>query len=119
MCTREDRMKAVSLYLYLKWGRNSAAVRRELGHPSEGALRLWVEEFEVTGLLHDRYSHREPRCSEEQKQAAAEHYLEHGGNLQGSIRALGTPAKAPSGNGLIRQCQIGRDYTPEGYLGPR
>ncbi len=92
MYTLEERMKAVELYL--KWGRNSAAVRRELGYPSKKALRLWVKEYESTGSLHDGYRPRKPRYSEEQKQAAVKHYLEHGRNLQRSIRALGYPNKA-------------------------
>ncbi len=46
MYTLEERMKAVELYL--KWGRDSAAVRRELGYPSRKALRLWVNEYETT-----------------------------------------------------------------------
>ena len=54
--TLEERMKAVELYL--KWGRNSAAVRRELGYPSKKALRLWVKEYESTGSLHDGYRPR-------------------------------------------------------------
>ena len=56
MYTLEERMKAVELYL--KWGRNSAAVRRELGYPSKKALRLWVKEYESTGSLHDGYRPR-------------------------------------------------------------
>lgn len=92
MYTLEERMKAISLYF--KWGRNSAAVRRELGYPSKKALKLWVKEYESTGSLHDRYRPRRPKYSEEQKQAAVQYYLEHGRNLQRSIRALGYPHKA-------------------------
>jgi len=91
--TLEERMKAVQLYL--KWGRDSAAVRRELGYPCRKALRLWVKEYETTGSLHNGYRTRKPRYSEEQKQAANKYYLEHGRNLQRSIRALGYPNKAP------------------------
>ncbi|MGI6662176.1 MAG: DNA alkylation repair protein [Bacillota bacterium] len=40
------------------------------------------------------YRTRKPRYSEEQKQAAIKYYLEHGRNLQRSIRALGYPNKA-------------------------
>ncbi len=93
MYTLEERMKAVQLYL--KWGRDSAAVRRELGYPCRKALRLWVKEYETTGSLHNGYRTRKPRYSEEQKQAANKYYLEHGRNLQRSIRALGYPNKAP------------------------
>lgn len=91
MYTLEDRMKAISLYL--KWGRNSAAVRRELSYPSKKALRLWVKEYEIAGSLHDEYHPRKPKYSVEQKQAAVKHYLEHGRNLRQSMRTLGYPNK--------------------------
>jgi putative transposase len=90
--TLEERMKAVSLYF--KRGRNSPAVRRKLGYPSKKALKLWVKEYESTGALHDRYRPRKPKYSEEQKQAAVRYYLEHGRNLQRTIRAMGYPNKA-------------------------
>lgn len=89
MYTLAERMKAVELYL--KYGRSSAAVRRELGYPSKRALRQWVEEFESTGELHAGYRARPPRYSDQQKQAAVDHYLQHGRNLQRTVNALGYP----------------------------
>jgi putative transposase len=60
--TLEERKKAVELYL--KWGRNSAAVRRELGYPSKKALKLWVKEYESSGTLHEKYRPRKPKYPE-------------------------------------------------------
>jgi len=84
----EDRTKAVELYF--KYGGASAAVRRELGYPSKGALKLWVREYKSTGALHEEYRRR-PRYSKEQKQVAVDYYLEHGRSLRRSIDALGYP----------------------------
>lgn len=89
MYTLEDRMRAVNLYL--KYGGNSAAVRRELGYPTKNALKQWVKEYETTGVLHDGYRTRTPKYSKEQKQAAVDYYLEHGRSLRRSIQALGYP----------------------------
>lgn len=89
MYTYEDRMKAVTLYL--KYDRNSAAVRRELGYPSSKALRLWVKKYETTGRLHAEFRTRTPRYSPEQKQAAIDYYLQHGRSISRCVRALGCP----------------------------
>ena len=91
MYSLEDRLKAV--HLYLKYHRKAAAVIRELGYPSRKALKQWVTEYEATGTLHDGYRVREPKYSDEQKRAAIEYYLEHGRNLQATIRALGYPSR--------------------------
>lgn len=89
MYTLADRMKAVNLYL--KYDRNAAAVRRELGYPSKRSLRQWVDEFAVDGSLHAGYRSRPPKYSPAQKQAAVNYYLEHGRSLVGVIRALSYP----------------------------
>ncbi|MGE5507849.1 MAG: IS3 family transposase, partial [Chitinophagales bacterium] len=91
MYTHADQMKAVKLYL--KYNRSSASVRRELGYPSKGALKQWVDEFETTGSLHVGYRVRPPRYSGQQKQAAVDHYLQHGRNLQRTVNALGYPSR--------------------------
>lgn len=87
--TLQDRLKAVRLYL--KYDRNSAAVRRELGYPSRGALKQWVVEYEATGTLHDGYRARPPKYSNEQKRTAVNYYLEHGHSQRRTIKALGYP----------------------------
>ncbi len=40
MYSREERMKAIELYI--KYDKNIAAVIRELGYPNRGALPRWV-----------------------------------------------------------------------------
>ena len=92
MYSREERMRAV--LLYLKYDRSSAAVRRELGYPSEAALREWVAEYEASGDLHERYRYRgrRPKYSEEQRLVAVNYCLEHGLNVRETVRALGYPS---------------------------
>lgn len=52
-----------------------------------------MEEFETTGALHAGYRARPPRYSDQQKQAAVDHYLQHGRSLQRTINALGYPIR--------------------------
>ena len=117
MHTLEDRMRAINLYF--KYGRSSAAVRRELGYPSKGALRLWVKEYESSGVLHDGYRGRPPKHSKEQKQTAVDYYLQHGRNLRRTIRALGYPNRETLGQWLDeaipdrRGLRTGRSLRPK------
>jgi len=90
MYSREKRMEAVELYI--KYGKSAAAVIRELGYPDRKTLRMWyrkhIEEHK-TGVLHRNI--RTPKFTEEQKQAAVRHYLDHGLSYSKTSRALGYP----------------------------
>ena len=93
MYSREERMKAISLYI--KYDRCAADVVRELGYPDRKSLRAWYRAYlreQETGVLWQGYSRR-PKYTDEQKAAAITHYLEHGRNLSRTIRALGYPSK--------------------------
>ncbi|MEQ8200680.1 MAG: IS3 family transposase [Syntrophomonadaceae bacterium] len=93
MYSREERMKAIELYI--KYDKCIADVVHELGYPCRQLLPRWykayLNELE-TGVLWDRYT-RSPKYSPEQKKAAVEHYLEHGRNLSRTVRLLGYPTK--------------------------
>jgi len=89
MHTREDRMRAVQLYL--KYGGSSAAVRRELGYPTQNALKQWAREYQATGALHAGYRGRPPQYWHKQQQAAVDYYREPGRSLRRSIQALRCP----------------------------
>ncbi|HBL49926.1 MAG TPA: IS3 family transposase [Firmicutes bacterium] len=93
MYSREDRMKAIELYI--KYDKSIAAVVQELGYPSRGLLPRWYKAYlkeQETGVLWERYS-RCPKFSPGQKIAAVEHYLEHGRNLSRTVKSLGYPSK--------------------------
>lgn len=93
MYSREKRMKAVELYI--KYDKSAADTIRELGYPNRQTLRSWYRmylEEQETGILHDRYI-RAPKFTEEQKQTAVRHYLEHGRSFQRTVRVLGYPSR--------------------------
>lgn len=89
--SREQRGRAVDLYV--KYERCAADVIHELGYPSKGALLSWYAdrlEEERTGVPSGR-GERYRRYSDEQKQAAVDHYLEYGRRLSRTMRMLGYP----------------------------
>ncbi|NLB82684.1 MAG: IS3 family transposase [Synergistaceae bacterium] len=91
MYSKEKRMKAVELYI--KYSKSTADTIRELGYPCRTTLRSWHKLYlreRETGVIHDRYK-RTPKFTEEQKQAAVCHYLDHGCNYSRTSRALGYP----------------------------
>jgi len=83
-------MRAVKLYI--QYDCSAAATTRELGYPSRKGLYRWYQEYKESGDLHSSFpSH--PMFSDEQKQSAVNYYLEHGGNLSRTVRALGYPSR--------------------------
>ncbi|WP_460902708.1 IS3 family transposase, partial [Paraburkholderia jirisanensis] len=92
MYSYADRIRAVRLYI--KLGRRVAATIRQLGYPTKNALKSWHREFELRLDLPAGYARSKPRYSQEQKQLAVEHYLEHGRCISATLRALGYPGRA-------------------------
>ena len=89
--SREQRGRAVDLYV--KYERCAADVIHELSYPSKGALLSWYAdrlEEERTGVPSGR-GERYRRYTDEQKQAAVDHYLEYGRRLSRTMRMLGYP----------------------------
>lgn len=74
MFSLEDRTGAIELYV--KYGKTAAPVIRELGHPCRATLVVWYREWERCGGNLTECSLEKYR--EEQKRAAAGHYLSHG-----------------------------------------
>lgn len=93
MYSREERMKAIRLYI--KYNKGASDVVRELGYPCLKTLQNWYKAYlkeQETGVKWQGYSRR-PKYSSEQKRAAVEHYLEHGRSNARTRRALGYPCK--------------------------
>ncbi|MFR5004490.1 MAG: hypothetical protein ACLUB5_02110 [Bifidobacterium dentium] len=89
--SKEQRDRAVDLYI--RYERCAADVIHELGYPSRGMLPVWYRgrlEEERTGRQSTR-GKRYRRYTDEQRQAAVEHYLGHGRRLKRTMRALGRP----------------------------
>lgn len=88
MFTEEQKIRAIELYF--KYGKKLAPVVRELGYPSKRNLRRWIRPWEAGGGAKESIRHK--HCySDEQKQVAVEHYLNHGCCLAFTSRALGYP----------------------------
>jgi transposase InsO family protein/transposase-like protein len=93
MYSREERMKAIELYL--KYDKSAADVVHELGYPCHKSLPRWYRAYlkeQETGVLWERPS-RCPKYSLSQKTAAVEHFLEHGRSFSRTVRALGYPSR--------------------------
>lgn len=89
--SKEQRDRAVDLYI--RYECCAADVIRELGYPSRGMLPVWYRERleeERAGRRSTR-GKRYRRYTDEQKQAAVDHYLEYGRRLSRTMRMLGYP----------------------------
>ena len=88
MYSYEDRIRAVELYI--KLGKRVQATIRQLGYPTENALKAWCREYEKRCDLPIGFR-RKPKYSPEQKVAAVDHYINHGRCIAATSKALGYP----------------------------
>ena len=91
MHSAEQRAKAVETFA--RFGCSAAGTIAELGYPSRVTLRNWWKEYQIGGGELPEREHRRPRYSDEDKQDAVDHYLEHGKSLARTIRAMGYPSR--------------------------
>jgi putative transposase len=91
MYSYEDRLRAVELYI--KLGKRLKAVIRQLGYPTKNSLKAWHKEFQNSGGLQTSYVRRKPKYSDEQKNVAIEHYINHGRCFAFTNIALGYPSR--------------------------
>jgi transposase-like protein len=91
MYSYEDRIRAVHLYISL--GKRGAATVRQLGYPTNKALKRWHTEYERCDDLAAGYVRLRPKYSTEEKQAAVDHYLHHDQCLAWTVKALGYPGR--------------------------
>jgi hypothetical protein len=87
MYSYEDRVRAVELYL--KLGKRIKATIRQLGYRTKNSLEAWCQEFEKSGDLQKACVRPKTKCSEEQKNLALEHYVNHRRCFSFTLRALG------------------------------
>lgn len=91
--TREQKIRAVELYV--RYDSSAMAVIHELGYPSRTMLARWHAQWAEarrTGMEVFVDRRVGGRYSLEQKQAAVDHYIQHGRCLRRTIRALGYPS---------------------------
>lgn len=91
MYSYADRLRAVELYIRL--GKRPKATIRQLGYPTKNALRGWYREYVENRDLRVQAVARAPKFSEDQKQAALEHYRTHDRCISSTMRALGYPGR--------------------------
>ena len=91
MYSYEDRIRAVRLYI--KLGKRIGATLRQLGYPTKNALKSWHRQFEQGRDFPAAAVRSWQKYSDEQKQAAVEHYLNHDRCMTGTIKALGYPCR--------------------------
>ena len=91
MYSYEERIRAVKLYI--KLGGRLGATIRKLVYPTKNSLISWYREYERKQDLQVSYSRTSGRYSEEQKQFAVQHYLEHDQCIASTLRALGYPCR--------------------------
>ena len=92
MYSYEDRIRAVKLYI--QYNLSAVAVIRELGYPKDRhSLPKWYKEYKSTGNL-KKTRPRTLKYSNDQRNAAVSYYLEHGKNMNKTIKALGYPGRS-------------------------
>jgi len=91
MYSYNDRIRAVELYI--KLDKRVRATIRQLGYPTKNALKSWHREYERRLDLPKGYARSKPKYSQEQKETAVRHYLDHGRCIAFTIKALGYPVR--------------------------
>ena len=91
MCSYEDRIRAVKLYI--KLGKRTSPTIRQLGYPTKNALKNWYREYQQNRALQVGYVRSSQKYSDEQKQVAVQHYLDHDRCIASTMRALGYPCR--------------------------
>jgi transposase InsO family protein/transposase-like protein len=64
-----------------------------LGYPTKNALKSWHREYEYSRDLQVGYVRSRQKYSDEQKQAAVEHYLDNDRCIASTMKALGYPCR--------------------------
>ena len=91
MYLNEDRIRAVKLYI--KLGKRTCPTIRQLGYPTKNALKSWHREYEHSRDLQGGYVRSRQKYSDEQKQAAVEHYLDNDRCIASTMKVLGYPCR--------------------------
>jgi transposase-like protein len=91
MYSYKDRIRAVRLYI--KLDKRTGATIRQLGYPTKNALKSWYREYEQSRDLQVGYARSMFKYSDEQRQVAVQHYLDHDRCVASTMTALGYPCR--------------------------
>ena len=92
MYSYEDRIRAVKLFI--KLGNRPRATIRQLGYPTKNALIGWYRAYIQDCDLQEGYVRSIRKYSDDEKQAAVQHFLDHDRCIAATLRALGYPCRA-------------------------
>jgi len=112
MSSYEDRIRAVKLYI--KLGKRLGSTLRQLGYPTKNALLAWYRAFIQDRDLQEGYVRSIQKHSDDQKQVAIQHYLDHDRCIAATLRALRYPCRATLTGWIeelqpdVRQSIVGR-----------
>lgn len=110
--SNEEKLKAVELYI--KYDKRAIQTIIELGYPNERhTLTRWYKEYEATGSFSNGHIERGRiswgKYTDEMVEEAVKYYVEHGKNLNATVRALGYPNRTHTLRDWIKK------VCPEGY----
>jgi len=91
MYSYKDRIRAVRLYI--KLNKRTGATIRQLGYPTKNALKSWYREYEQSRDLQVGYARSMFKYTDEQRQVAVQHYLDHDRCVASTMKALGYPCR--------------------------
>ena len=91
MYSYADRIRAVELYI--KLGLRVRATIRQLGYPTNNALKCWYQHYLKHQDLPASQVPRAPKYSLQQRQVAVAHYLAHDRCIAATMRVLGYPGR--------------------------
>jgi len=91
MYSYEDRIRAVKLYI--KLGKRTGPTILQLGYPTKNALKSWHRDYEHSRDLQVGYVRSKQTYSDQQKQAAVEHYVNFDRCIASTMKALGYPCR--------------------------
>ena len=83
--------RRVAIETFVRFGHSYADTIAELGYPNRQSLRSWWNDYREHGEVRPGKPTREPRFPLEMRQAAVDHYLDHGRSLARTMRAMGYP----------------------------
>ena len=84
-------LRKLAVETLIKFDHSYADTIAELGYPNRHSLYNWWRDYQEYGEVRPGKPTRQPKFTPEMKQAAVEHYLEHGKSLARTMRALGYP----------------------------
>lgn len=96
MYSAEQRKKAIETFA--RFGCSAADTIAELVYPNRNTLRNWWKEYQIGGDEFLEGGHRRPKYSDEEKQGAVDHYLEHGKSPARTVRVMGYLSREVLGN---------------------